>query len=383
MYALAEREAVDASRLEGLVDDELVRMFRLGHKEAVRVLLHRHTESLFRFCCYLTASPEDAEDICQETVARAMARVDSLRSGSSFRSWLFGIARNLSVDSHRTRKRMITLSRDEECSPVMICHDNPGDHVVAREEHQTVAEALGRLARNHQTVLMMREVEGMSYADIARRMDVSQSAVETLLFRARRRLKDEYLKKATSAPAFTLVGIVRGLLSQLAAPFAAGTPLAAKVAATSLAAGGVFAVPQVAPMLTHSGPGHRIHARTMIRTSLVGVGVSMVSASLSVIVSPRMQGTSYARQRGNAAASMQTRIRRAVESRGRFTARLRAVGKRVADCARRPREQVVRMSADIIRSSAAITRGFAGGNSNARGHALHHQSGIASPTDAP
>jgi RNA polymerase sigma factor (sigma-70 family) len=70
---------------------------------------------------------------------------------------------------------------------------------VVGEEHQTVAQALSRLAQRHKEVLLLREVEGLSYGDIGQRLNVSHSAVETLLFRARRRLREEYRQAQRSS----------------------------------------------------------------------------------------------------------------------------------------------------------------------------------------
>ena len=71
--------------------------------EALHALLQRHQEALYRFCCHLTGNANDAEDICQETLARAITRVDSLQAGAAFRGWLFTIARN--CDSRAARHR--------------------------------------------------------------------------------------------------------------------------------------------------------------------------------------------------------------------------------------------------------------------------------------
>lgn len=220
-------------------DAELLRYFRRGDHSALDVLLARHRDALFRFCYHLTGNREDAEDVCQETLARAMTRVGMLQSDSAFRSWLFSIARNLSIDSHRRNKRTCAMPEDD-AMPIQLYTETPEDRVEQAEERQTVAEVMGKLAQSHQRVLVLREVEGMSYADIAEEMDVSQSAVETLLFRARRRLKEEYHKSAAPALAF-LTGL-RDLVIQASVPQTGSTM--AKLAVTAAVVSGVaFSVP--------------------------------------------------------------------------------------------------------------------------------------------
>jgi RNA polymerase sigma factor (sigma-70 family) len=257
MYATADPGVVDASHLDALSDTELLYRYRFGEDVALDALIRRYSEGLYRFCCHLTGNREDAEDICQETIARAIGRVDTLQSGASFKSWLYSIARNLAMDSFRGRKRVCAMPEDED-GPVMLYEDSPHDRVEISEEHQTVAEALARLAKSHQQVLMMREVQGMSYANIAAKLDVSQSAVETLLFRARRRLREEYGKRV-AIPAVVFSGGLRKLLSRLSLPASGGAPIAAKLAAGGLLLGvtASVAVPRVLPSAVerHARPG--------------------------------------------------------------------------------------------------------------------------------
>jgi RNA polymerase sigma factor (sigma-70 family) len=149
MLAPVESQSVDVSRLEGLADGELVLLLKQGYEEALGVLLRRHSDALYRFCCHLMPNREDAEDICQESMAKAIARADSLHTGAAFRSWLFSIARNLSIDTHRARKRLTPLPDEEDGSPIMLYHDDAQERLEIGEEHQTVAEALNKLARSH------------------------------------------------------------------------------------------------------------------------------------------------------------------------------------------------------------------------------------------
>lgn len=243
MYVRVQTEA-----LEDLADGELIRRFKSADDEALEVLLRRHADDLYRFCCHLVPNRQDAEDIYQESLARAIDRVDSLQSGSAFRGWLFRIARNLSIDSFRSRRRTCPLP-DEETSPTSLHVDGPQDHVETGEEYQTVVHALGNLAQSHQRVLLLREVEGLSYADIAHRLNVSQSAVETLLFRARRRLREEYVKSGSPAPSMAALAGLRGLGGRLLAPLLGGGHVAAKLAITAAVVGGAMLT---APHLHHA-----------------------------------------------------------------------------------------------------------------------------------
>src|SRR5205807_542255 len=146
----------------------------------------------------------------------------------------------------------------EEAIPLPLYSETPHDRIETVEEHQTVAEALGKLTQNHQRVLLLREVNGLSYAAIAQEMQVSQSAVETLLFRARRRLREEYSKSAVPVVAF--LNGVRDLATRLAGPIASG-PIVAKLAVTTALVGtGAATTGQIAPLgmqaIHHAAVGH-------------------------------------------------------------------------------------------------------------------------------
>jgi RNA polymerase sigma-70 factor, ECF subfamily len=237
-------------------DAELVNRFKQGHDDALDILLRRYSDALCRFCFHLTGNKEDAEDISQETLAKAIDRVDTLQAGGAFRSWLFRIAKNLSVDSFRSGRRLCSLP-DDEATPVPLRIDGPLERIEASEEHHTVQAAMAGLTESHQKVLVLREVEGLSYADIATKLNVSHSAVETLLFRARRRLREEYAKRDPILARLGILGGLQGVLSRLPAPLVEGVPVAAKVGVTAALVGGAaLAVPRLLPLGHHTAASH-------------------------------------------------------------------------------------------------------------------------------
>lgn len=169
-------------------DAELVRRYQAGELEAANLLLARHAPALRSLCRALAR--EDAEDVEQETLERAFSHLPQLRVGASFRPWLLSIARRLACDSHRRRRHLCPLPA-HEC-PVLACQDEDLGALEREEERQAVTVALNRLRDRQQQVLLLREVEGLSYLAIAQRLAISEAAVETLLFRARRNLRAAY-----------------------------------------------------------------------------------------------------------------------------------------------------------------------------------------------
>jgi RNA polymerase sigma-70 factor (ECF subfamily) len=176
-------------------DEELIGKYLRGDATAIEQLLARHAEALYRICRCLVHDPDDAEDIYQEAQSRAVANIATLRTPSTFRGWLMSIARNCARDGYRRHRRLCPLPEDDDTLIELHCED-PQLAAEQHEEYRLVSEALDRINKHHREVLILRDVQGMSYKEIAVRLDVSHSAVETLLFRARHSLRREYVRRA-------------------------------------------------------------------------------------------------------------------------------------------------------------------------------------------
>lgn len=272
-------ERVGTDDLDCLADADLICRFQRGHEDALEILLRRHSDDLYKFCRHLVTNTQDAEDIYQESMVRAIDRVESLKSGGAFRGWLFRIARNLSVDFFRSHRRTCQLP-DEDNAPSPFHVDGPHNQVEVGEEHRTVAGALRRLALRHQKVLLLREVEGLTYSEIGTRLDISQSAVETLLFRARRRLREEYYKTEGSVSGFAILSLLRGVLSRPMGP-ASGSVAVGKAAVTAVVLGGtVLCAAHVVPSVQPTG-GKKAIASLVRPTELVAEVISPTHVPLT------------------------------------------------------------------------------------------------------
>jgi RNA polymerase sigma factor (sigma-70 family) len=180
-------------------------------------LYRRHLPEVYRYVLRDVGNRADAEEVTQNAFLDAYRALGRGHTPEKPRAWLFGIAKNA------TRRRYRTLSR----RPHEVELEHEVLESVAEAERPQLEElraAVGSLPATHQQVLFLREIEGLSYAEIANRMDLSHAAVETLLFRARRslrgRLEDAGIRPA--APALSrrrrLAGLVflpPGLLRQL------------------------------------------------------------------------------------------------------------------------------------------------------------------------
>jgi RNA polymerase sigma-70 factor, ECF subfamily len=157
-------------------------------------LYRRHVGDVYRYSLAVLRSPDDAEDVTQTTFLNAYRAYQRGERPSAPRNWLIAIAHNVCRQRFRqTARRPNEVAFDEELAEAQPEQEGPTAEEIRR--------ALGHLAFNQRAALVMRELEGRSYAEIAEILDTSVSAVETLLFRARRALREQLEESITCVDA--------------------------------------------------------------------------------------------------------------------------------------------------------------------------------------
>jgi RNA polymerase sigma-70 factor, ECF subfamily len=165
---------------------ELIAAGRAGDPAALERLLARHQQALFQLCCGVLGCPEEAEDAVQETFLRALRALPGFRGEASFRTWLFRIALNLCLRWKSSRPTSAPWSEDV-LSEHSAMPAGPSPEVIALRQLR-VREALGRLQPRQRAVLLLKEREGWSVAEIGRTMGWKPNRVEYELQKARRAL---------------------------------------------------------------------------------------------------------------------------------------------------------------------------------------------------
>jgi RNA polymerase sigma-70 factor (ECF subfamily) len=187
--------------LDSVTDEELVRHAQEGSEAAFNALVDRHAALVYRLAHGITKSPQEAEDIVQETFLRVFKHLNDFSpSKANFKTWLLAIARNQSINVFSALKRkalrFVGDFPEEDRNP--HASDNPFSSqahdletlLSAKQEFLRVEQAISTLPQRQRTALMLKSQENMSYEEIADVMNTSVSSVESLIFRARKRLME-------------------------------------------------------------------------------------------------------------------------------------------------------------------------------------------------
>jgi RNA polymerase sigma-70 factor (ECF subfamily) len=184
-------------------DRDLVERARRGERDAFQMLVERYQKRVYGIAFGMVSNADDALDISQEAFIRVHRYLDSFQGSSSFYTWLYRIVVNLCVDHLRRRAHNATVDYDDKLqhpdtsglAPSAI--GDPGRRLADRELGEQLERAFQQLSPVHRAVLQLREVEGLSYQEMAKVMGCSVGTIMSRLFHARKRMQKmlgEYLQ---------------------------------------------------------------------------------------------------------------------------------------------------------------------------------------------
>jgi RNA polymerase sigma-70 factor (ECF subfamily) len=192
----------DASLVSEDPDLVLVQRTQSGDRTAFRALFDKYHGRVFAVALGVVKNPQDAHDIVQEAFVRVHRHLGGFQGASSFYTWLYRITMNLSIDHHRRKKAALhvdyddALRRDE--ADVEDAENIVSAYAAGSDPHKTQSRkelaarmqaALATLPPYHQQVIVLREVEGLSYEEIAKIMKVPKGTIMSRLFHARRKMQ--------------------------------------------------------------------------------------------------------------------------------------------------------------------------------------------------
>jgi RNA polymerase sigma-70 factor (ECF subfamily) len=181
-----------SERREPIDDRELVDAVRGGDREAFRTLFERYNRRAYALALGVVRQADDALDVVQDAFIKAHKHLDKFEGTSSFYTWLYRIVMNLAIDHLRKHKRLTELRDDEGGEDSLLPQllgGNPGRALMDKEIRERIDRALAELSDNHRSVLVMRELEGLSYEDMAQVMGCSKGTIMSRLFHARKNMQ--------------------------------------------------------------------------------------------------------------------------------------------------------------------------------------------------
>ena len=163
-------------------DERLIALVRRGNHHAFEALVGRYQARLLAFCRHMLSSREDAEDVLQEVFAAAFNAILADERDINVRPWLYRIARNRSLNHLRKAQAIGVDSMDVHLSEHGL---TTADKVHRREEFRQLMSDVGDLPETQRTALLLREIDALSYEQIAEAMETTVPSVKSLLVRAR------------------------------------------------------------------------------------------------------------------------------------------------------------------------------------------------------
>jgi len=181
-------------------DALLVRQIQSGQLHAFTELVGKYQDRIFNTCWRICGHQEDARDLTQEVFLKALESIDGFRGKSAFYTWIYRIAVNMSLSHKRRARTRGTLSLsidnndDSQAADLLEMMGDPdavdpAQESESRETNQRVAAALLELDGEHRCVLVLRDVEGLAYQDIADVLELAVGTVKSRIFRARLALR--------------------------------------------------------------------------------------------------------------------------------------------------------------------------------------------------
>ncbi len=187
-----------------------------GETEAFELLVLEYQKNVYNVALRITGNAEDAADMAQEAFIKAFNSISSFKGDSRFSVWLYRIVSNVCVDflrgkSRRPASSLSTENEEGESVELEIADESfsPEKLLEAKLSREAVRRGLDSLPEDYKQILLLREIQGLSYDEIAQILDIEIGTVKSRIFRARKKLC-AYLVKDGNIPDFVSSGIIEG-----------------------------------------------------------------------------------------------------------------------------------------------------------------------------
>ncbi|UCE17377.1 MAG: sigma-70 family RNA polymerase sigma factor [Gemmatimonadota bacterium] len=173
-------------------DQELARKAKGGQLSAFDELVLKYRKNVYAIAFRMTRNHSDADDLAQETFLRAYQALDSYKPGFEFRTWLYRIAVNASINHLKRKGRRVEMSLEDNAGLDVAASTssyNPGTGIEEKELREKIETAIQHLPLKLRSVFLLRTFEDLTYEEIAHVLNISKGTVMSRLSRAREKLK--------------------------------------------------------------------------------------------------------------------------------------------------------------------------------------------------
>ena len=184
----------------------LVQRIQSGDGNAFGELMDAYQKQVYHLALRTVGNPEDAADMTQEAFLRAYRAIGSFRGDSKLSVWLYRLTQNVCIDFLRSRGRKPTVSltvenETDEIQELDVADErfDPEEQYQRKALRDAVRRGLDSLPEEYRTILVLREISGLSYAEIGERLQLEEGTVKSRLFRARKKLC-EFLQRDGNLP---------------------------------------------------------------------------------------------------------------------------------------------------------------------------------------
>lgn len=180
-------------------EDELVARSRDGDIDAFEELVSRYERKIYTIAYRLIGNYDDADDLTQEAFLRAFKSIKNFRGEASFQTWMCRIVTNVCRDEMRKRKRVVFESLDETITlcdgevqkQIASSEPGPSELYERKEAQETIQKYINSLSPDFRVALVLRDIQGYSYEEIAQQLQCSLGTVKSRISRARNNLKNK------------------------------------------------------------------------------------------------------------------------------------------------------------------------------------------------
>ncbi|MCH8475474.1 MAG: sigma-70 family RNA polymerase sigma factor [Opitutales bacterium] len=205
--SLSKQDKMTAKAQETAIDHKLVERFKKGDQAAFDEMVSRYWDRIYAMVKQLLNNTEDAEEVTQDAFVRAHKGLENFRGDSSFSTWLYQIATNLARNKYWywwRRKRDKSISFDQPLTSdgeftltdvIPSAAQNPNEEAVNQELVDRIAHCMPTLNTKHREILVLRNVQNLSYDEIATVLNISVGTVKSRIARAREALREKLGKE--------------------------------------------------------------------------------------------------------------------------------------------------------------------------------------------